>query len=172
MPEPTNNSTSTDAHLSKKLGFGWKLTFFAGMFPIVVATIIFARLFWSVEHPSSPWLAGGFTAANYTLNSVRECNELLAKDLIMAQHMQLANIINTGLMVLVISFFGLRRRHCWAWFTLLAIFLWVGINDAMAFIKANQRPVPLLAEVIGLAGLAIAWRPIFRSCTQRSSDTG
>jgi hypothetical protein len=170
MPEGPN-TTFESQDLSRRIRLGWKLTFLSGLFPVIVATIIFARLFWSVEHPSGPWLAGGFAASNYTLESIRQFDEVLAKDLIMAQHMELANIINTGFMVLVISFFGLRRRQCWAWFTLLAIFLWVGLNDGMAFIKANQRPVPLLAEVIGLAGLAISWRPIFKGCTRKSSET-
>lgn len=169
MSEPLD-TTSEKLDLSKRISLGWKLTFLSGLFPVIVATIIFARLMWSVEHPSGPWLAGGFTASDYTLDSIRQFDEVLARDLIMAQHMELANIINTGFMVLIISFFGLRRRQCWAWFTLLAIFLWVGLNDGMAFIKANQRPVPLLAEIIGLAGLAISWRPIFKACTRKPPE--
>ena len=73
--------------------------------------------------------------------------------------------MNTGFVVVLITIFGLRRGLKWAWYTLLVIFLWVGLNDALALRRAQQPLVPLIPEIIGLTGLCIARRSIFGDST-------
>jgi hypothetical protein len=156
------------------LRIGSLLTTITGLFVFSVATYFFVMFLVGQANPSGPWPAGGFfckspysldnvtTCSNqYPINPPATCTSTLAQDFILGQHIQFANVMNTGAVVAVISIFGLRRRQRWAWWTLLAIFLWVGLNDALALHEGGQKAVPLIPEVIGLTGLALSWKSIF-----------
>jgi hypothetical protein len=147
--------------LPRGLQIGSLLTLITGLFVFSVAVYFFVNLYIGVTHPSEPWRSGGFTPSNYSLDDVEACNASLAEDFVSAQHIEFANVVNTGLLVVVITIFGLRRSQKWAWYTLLGIFLWVGLNDLVAVLSEHQPPVPLIPEVIGLTGLLIARRSIF-----------
>jgi len=145
----------------RRLKIGATMTSIAGCFPLGFGLYFFVLFYFSLAQPAEPWRAGQFTPAPYSLEDVRACNESLGTYFVLSQHMELANLINTGTMVLIISLFGLRRRQKWAWFTLLTIFLWVGLNDAAAFIEAQLPAIPLIPEAFGLTGLFVARRAIF-----------
>lgn len=175
--------SNASASVPKKLMAGVILVFIAGLFPFLVAWYQYAMFFVSIAHPTEPWRASGFAPVCFTLDDLgRSCEHIpacaggqiqdaddapwqrceVANQFVLAQHIEFANVINSGLMVLVISVFGLRHREKWAWWTLLIIFLWVGLNDAIALINDHQWPVPLVAEVFGLGGLALAWPFVFK----------
>jgi hypothetical protein len=151
----------SDDSLEGRLRLGSTLTFITGLFVLGVATYFFIQLWRGVANPSEPWRSGGFGPSPYTLDGIRSCNPTLASDFIAAQHIEFANVINTAFVILVVTVFGLRRRQRWAWYTLLATFLWVGLNDAVALLMAKQPLVPLIPEVIGLVGLFIARPALF-----------
>ena len=147
--------------LPKGLRIGSLLTLLTGLFVFAVALYFLVSFYLGLAHPSEPWRSGQFSPVAYTLDDIEACDTTVATDFVLAQHIELANVMNTGIMVALITIFGLRRRQRWAWYTLLAIFLWVGLNDAIALRRARQPLVPLIPEAIGLTGLFIARRSIF-----------
>lgn len=147
--------------LPKGLRIGSLLTLFTGLFVFAVALYFFANFYSGLAHPSEPWRSGQFTPVAYTLDDIEACDTTVATDFVLAQHIEFANVMNTGFVVVLITIYGLRRRQKWGWYALLAIFLWVGLNDAIALLRGNQPLVPLIPEVIGLTGLFIARRSIF-----------
>jgi hypothetical protein len=165
----------TNSTLPTGLRIGSLLTLIAGLFVFSVATYFFVMYLVGQANPSAPWPAGGFfckspyslddvatCSAQWPINPPATCTSTLAQDFILAQHIEFANVMNTGAVVAVITIFGLRRRQRWAWYTLLAIFLWVGLNDAKAVTEGGQKAVPLIPIFIGLTGLALSWKSIFR----------
>lgn len=163
--------------IPRQLMIGVALAFIAGLFPFLVAWYQYVMLFVSKAEPSQPWRASGFAPVCFSLDDLGESCESIpdcktddtrwqscevAGQFVLAQHIEFANVINSGLMILIIAVFGLRRREKWAWWTLLIIYLWVGLNDAIALLDDHQRPVPLVAEVFGLGGLALAWPYVFK----------
>lgn len=145
-----------------RLEWGSRLTFVTGLLPFLVALVMYVLFFVSLENPSQPWRASGFQKVEFSLDDIRACNEQIADLFVLSQHIEFANVINTGFLILMISACALRRGERWAWWALLIIFLWVGLNDAIALLRDNQRPIPLIGEVIGLVGLWIAKPEVFR----------
>ncbi|HEV8239967.1 MAG TPA: hypothetical protein VGS57_11415 [Thermoanaerobaculia bacterium] len=151
--------------LPRGLQIGSLLTLIAGLFVFSVAAHDYVNFYVGLTHPSEPWRSSGFAPSNYSLDDIRAFDPSVADDFVKAQHIEFANVINTGALVTVITVFGLRRFQKWAWYTLLAIFLWVGLNDAVALLQEHQVPLPLIPEVIGLSGLFIARSSIFGRAT-------
>ena len=155
--------SSSAGSLPKSLRFGSLLVALAGLVPFTVASILFVAFLKSEANPSGPWLSGQIPPgpASYTLNQIADFNAELAQDFVTAQHIEFVNVINTGFVVIVLALYGLRRYQKWAWYTILATFLWVGLNDALALFKAHEPPIPLIPEVVGVIGLFIARPAIF-----------
>jgi len=147
--------------LPKGVQIGSLLTLLTGLFVFVVAVYFFVNFYIGLTNPSEPWRSGQFTPVSYSLDDLKAYDATIATDFILAQHIEFANVMNTGFAIVLITIFGLRRRQKWSWYMLLAIFLWVGLNDAIALLHAQQPLIPLIPEVIGLTGLFIARRSIF-----------
>ena len=165
--------------IPRNLKIGSTLVFITGLFP-TLTSLSFYICFWiGYLNPGDPWLSGQFppgwpAPSRYTLNDIRHFDTVhkqydvhqhksfVATDFVLGQHIEFANILNTGVMVLVLTIFGLRRYQKWSWYVILGIFLWVGLNDGIAAIIAGNPPVPLIAEAIGIAGLLIARPAIFK----------
>jgi hypothetical protein len=153
---------SSTTRPSRALSIGSTLTSIAGLFPLAVSLYLLLNLASSVGNPEAPFSGDQLTGPSpYSLDEIAAMNPTLAVNHVLGLHVGYVNVANTGAVVLVLSFFGLRRGARWAWFTLLAVFLWVGVNDAIAFHRASQPPLPLVAETFGLLGLGFAYRPIF-----------
>jgi hypothetical protein len=150
--------------LPKSLKIGSLLVMLAGSVPFVVASVLFVAFLISDLNPSHCWLSGQVPpgCASYSLNDIRGFNPELATDFVTAQHIELVNVINTGFVIVILAIFGLRRYQKWSWYTILATFLWVGLNDAFALYMAHEPPIPLIPEVVGMIGLFVARRPIFK----------
>lgn len=142
-----------------RLEWGWRLTFLTGLLPFLVALAMYVLFFLSLNNPSEPWRASGFATVQFSLDDIRACNEGIADLFVLSQNIQFANVMNTGFLILVISFFGLRRGERWAWWTLLIVLLWVGLNDSMALVRDGQTPISLIGIAVGLFGLGLA-RPV------------
>lgn len=157
------------------LKIGVALAAVAALFPLTVGSVMYARFFIGLAHPSEPWLSGELRPSPYTLDGIEEASreittdhsKALADDFVLAQHMEMANVINTGAAALFLVLFGVRNRHRWAWWTVLGIFLWVGLNDALALLHDKQFPIPAIPEVLGLIGLLIARRAVFGEPAER-----
>ena len=147
--------------LPRGLRIGSLLTLLTGVFVFGVALYFFVNFYIGLANPSEPWWSGQFTPVSYSLDDIEACDTTVATDFVLAKHIEFANVMNTGFVVALITIFGLWRRQKWAWYALLAIFLWVGLNDAIALLRGHQPLVPLIPEVIGLTGLFIARRAIF-----------
>jgi len=145
----------------KRLKIGTGLTFATGLFVFLVASYLFIQFWIGYTHPSEPWRSGQFTPVTYTLNDIRAFNPVVATDFVLAQHIQLANVMNSGFGIAVMSLFGLWRRQKWAWYAILATALWAGLNDAVALSLAQQPVLPVLGEVLCIVGLLIARPAIF-----------
>ncbi len=151
----------TQGPVPRSLKIGSTLTFVAGLFAFLVATYFLVELYVSVQNPSGPFYSGQLSRVPYSLDQVKACNETLALDLVMGQQIEFANVMNGGFMVMMVTWFGLRRRLKWAWFALLGTFVWVGLNDTLALIEGHQTVLAVIPESLGLIGLAIAYPAVF-----------
>jgi hypothetical protein len=145
----------------RRLKIGSALTFLTGLFVFLVASYLYVQFWIGTAHPSEPWRSGQFTPVTYTLDDIRAFNPVVATDFVLAQHIQLANVMNSGFGIAVMTIFGLRRRQKWAWYAILATALWAGLNDAVALHTAQQPVLPVLGEVLCIVGLLIARPAVF-----------
>jgi len=134
---------------------------------------------YSSAHPNECWRAASVQPSTFSLNGISAgqiaaCQagagpaaetpaQTLATAWKLAQHMEFANIMNTGMCIVMISIFALRRYQKWGWMVILASYLWVGLNDAIALYNAEQPLFPLAAFIIGTTGLIICYPSIFNS---------
>jgi hypothetical protein len=144
-----------------RLKIGTGLTFATGLFVFLVASYLFVQFWIGYTHPSEPWRSGQFTPVTYTLDDIKAFSPVVATDFVLAQHIQLANVMNSGFGIAVMTVFGLRRRQKWAWYAILATALWAGVNDAIALYQAQQPLLPLIGEALCIVGLFIARPAIF-----------
>ncbi len=149
--------------LPKGLRYGSLIVALGGLVPFLASTILFVAYLKSEANPSQPWLAGQFPPgpAGYTLDMIRAFRTDVATAFVTAQHIELANVMNSGALVLVLALCGLRRYLKWSWYALLFTALWPGLNDAWALIAAHEPPIPLLGEIIVLIGLFMARSAVF-----------
>jgi len=145
------------------LQIGSIIVMLGGLVPLLASTVLFVAFVRSETNPGQPWLSGQFPPgpANYTLDDVRRFSPDVAVDFVTAQHIELVNVMNSGLVVAVLAVTALRRSQKWAWYTLLFTALWPGLNDAWALLAAHEPPIPLLGEAVVLAGLMLARPAIF-----------
>lgn len=150
-------------HLPKSLRYGSLVVALGGVVPFLASTALFLAFLKGKANPSQPWLSGQFPPgpAAYTLDMIRAFRTDVATDFVTAQHIELANVMTSGVLVVVLALCGLRRYQKWSWYALLFIALWPGLNDAWALIAAHQPPIPLLGELVVLIGLFMARPAVF-----------
>ena len=135
----------------------------AGFVPLTVASIFYVAFWIGVAHPDQPWLAGQFPPgpAPFTLEDLRTFQQELATDFATGAQIEFANVMTSGFLIVMLALFGLRRFQRWAWYVILVVFLWAGLNDTVALLVAHEPPVPLVGEAVGLVGLVLARSAIF-----------
>ena len=136
-----------------------------GLVPFLVSTVMFVAYVKSEANPAQPWLSGQFPpgpgAAPFTLASIRAFNAVVATAFVTAQHIELVNVMNSGVLVVVLAWFGLRRSQKWAWYALLFTALWPGLNDAAAMVAAHNPPAAFVGEIMTLIGLFASRSAVF-----------
>ncbi|MEX2263483.1 MAG: hypothetical protein WD696_16110 [Bryobacteraceae bacterium] len=154
------NST---ASLPKTLNIGSILVIVGGLVPLLASTVLYFAYLSSEQNPGKPWLSGQFPPgpAEYSLNDIQNFSRPVAVAFVTAQHIELVNVMNSGLCVVLLALYGLRRFQKWAWYAILFTALWPGLNDAWALLAAHEPPVPLIGEIVSLAGLFLARPAIF-----------
>ncbi len=149
--------------LPNSLRYGSLVVALGGLVPFLASTVLFFAFLKSEANPSQPWLAGQFPPgpASYTLDGIRNFSSDVATDFVTAQHIELVNVMNSGVLVVVLALCGLRRYQKWSWYALLFTALWPGLNDAWALIAAHEPPIPLVGEIVVLIGLFVARAAVF-----------
>ena len=132
-----------------------------GLFPLIVGSGHVIRFVKNIHHPAQPWIARDSGPATYTLDEIRAFNTELATDYVLGAQVEFANLVNTGVMILLITIFGLRKSKRWAWLVLLGIGIWSGLNDLDSMLRAGVFPLALIPNVLGVIGLLIAYPVIF-----------
>jgi hypothetical protein len=154
---------ASPSSLPKGLHYGSLLVALGGLVPFLTSTVVFVAFLKSEANPGQPWLSGQLPPgpASYTLNGIRGFSPDVATAFVLAQHMELVNIMNTGVLVVVLALYGLRRYQKWSWYALLFTALWPGLNDAFALVAAHEPPIAFLGEILALIGLFAARPAIF-----------
>jgi hypothetical protein len=149
--------------LPRGLRYGSLIVALGGLVPFLVSTVMFLAYVKSEANPGQPWLAGQFPPgpASFTLDDIRGFSADVATAFVTAQHIELVNVMNSGVLVLILALYGLRRYQKWSWWALLFTALWPGLNDAAALIAAHDPPVALVGEGVTLVGLALARSAVF-----------
>ena len=157
--------------LPTALRVGSIMVFLGGLVPFLVSTVLFVAFLWSDAHPDQPWLSGQVLphAASYSLNDIRRFNPDVAVAFMTAQHIELVNVMNSGVLVALLAIFGLRRYQRWSWYALLFTALWPGLNDAWAVLAAREPPAPLVGGLVTLVGLFLSRGAIFGASPRGSS---
>lgn len=156
---------ASSKELPKRLKYGTLLATIAGCFPLLVGTTMFIVTQISVFHPDRPWsalqLPPGPTEPAVSLDDVKAWNADFAGKFHVAQHIQYVNVMNAGLAVIFLSWFGVRARLKWAWVGALVIGSWIGLNDAITTLLSGQLPIPLIPTALVLIGLFVARPEVF-----------
>lgn len=160
--------TGTDRALPGRLYWGSWCIVAAGSVPFLLSVAMYIAVFVGAANPSKPWLAGEPLphADSYTLDEVKKFNHDLGVDLFAAQHVQYANLLHTGIIAMVLSYFGLRRYQKWAWYMLIFTVLWPATNDLIALLISGGTALPFLPDSLGITGLLLTRGPIFNQASQ------
>lgn len=145
----------------KRLGLGSVFTYAVGWIVIAVMAFYIAMVLVSLARPEEPWRAKPFSRVDYSLAELRAFRADVTSDMVVTHLVKLIHGVDTGVAVLVLTAFGLRRGRRWGWWSLLAILLWTGLAESAIFVPAGRFPVPLVVMLIGLAGLWIARPAVF-----------
>ncbi|MCP3959328.1 MAG: hypothetical protein GY719_15865 [bacterium] len=161
--------------LPRNLKIGVILAVMAGLFPGLIGLYFYFMFFHDVNNPDQIWTAGIFTDSKYTLNQLVDCAmgcdlEIHTADFLLAMLIALTNVVNTGVLVVSLAWYGLRHRKKGAWLSLLFIFIWVPLNETLGMLHVGAPPVAFYGEVVGLTGLAFAWHAIFRGQPSQGSE--
>lgn len=149
--------------VEKRLKLGAWIVFAAGAIPLVVGVLSVYFNWISYLHPDAPFRAilPPGAQASFTLNEVRQFNAQLGGELTTSKHVHYSILIAVGVLIMTLSFFGLRQRLKWSWWALLLTIILVGWNDAVTALAFGHVPVPLVPAILASIGLALAWKPIF-----------
>jgi hypothetical protein len=155
--------TESKRNLPKRLVWGSWCIVAAGFVPFLLSISMLIAVFVGRANPDKSWLAGEPLphSDSYTLNDIKKCNQDLAVDLFAAQHVQYANLFNTGVVAMALGYFGLRRYQRWAWYLLVFVVLWPATNDLIALLISGGTPTPFLPDTFGILGLVLSRGPLF-----------
>jgi len=137
------------------------LVFFSSLVPALAGLAMLTLAGWSASAGvREPWLSlvgrHGFSAAQ-----MEAWNPEMAALWLLTVHICGVNLLMSGAGAACLAFIPLREGKTWAWVLLLALFLWVGGNDAAALIRYRMAvgsgvPFTLVPLAVGLAGLALS----------------
>lgn len=150
-------------NLDRQLRLGAWLVFAAGAIPFVVGALSVYFNWVSYLNPDAPFRAilPPGAEATFTLSEVRGFNDQLGGELTTSKHVHYSILSAVGILIMTLSYFGLRQRLKWSWWVLVVTILLVGWNDAFTSLAFGHVPVPLVPATLATIGLVVAWRPIF-----------
>lgn len=140
---------------------GWRLVFFASLMPALAGTAMLALAGWSSSVGfQEPWLSL-VGRHNFCAAQIREWNPQMAALWTLTVHICGVNLLMSGGSAACLAFIPLREGKRWAWLLLLALFIWVGGNDAAALVRYRTEvgsgiPFTLAPLTLGLLGLALS----------------
>ena len=149
---------------------GWKFCFVAGLMPFTIGLYgyITAFVMSTLLKPGAPFKVLWKTTS-FSLDALAGFNLEAGVffGILNLTFWQL--LIMFGATLCAIAYFGLRAGQRWAWFYLLAAFVWAAGNDSLAavylYIKGVMViPTPILVDLCGLTGLFLS-RDVLRSTT-------
>lgn len=173
------------SHSTKEslLKIGVVLIVLSGVFPFLLGSVMYIRYQLSYYRPDHPWGAlVSLKAVPYSLNDIRNIpdnaingkniavvsnNQILvgenisgfgkaiADDLITITQSGIVNIMNSGVMIILIAIVGVRERQVWALFLLIIIACWTGANSADAILRGQGSLLAVWPVIIGLIGLLL-----------------
>ncbi len=128
----------------------------AGCFPICVGITLYFRSMSKLR--LDHWLSI-FSGNSYSNGDL----PLVDESIYVLSHMGYTNLIATGITLVTVSIFALRRKRLWGWWLLAFLVLWVGLNDSVLSVwqyLRNQKsnvyfPFPLFPSTLGVFGLIL-----------------
>jgi hypothetical protein len=146
---------------------GWILSTVAGMIPLAVGLANYFYFILSMSDSHSPWQTP-LGRLGFSLQQLRAFRSDLAANWVLVNQVGWANLVMSGITVVVASWAGIRRRSRWSWFLVLFGMLWVGANDLNATLilgteMGRNVAMPLIPMTLGVAGLALSARGVFSS---------
>jgi hypothetical protein len=152
---------SATSQPTKRLKIATILMVIAGGLPLMLGSKNYLFFWSSLWNPDAVWTARDFGPGNYTLNQIKACNTQLAADYVLDIQVETTNLTISGTMIILIALFGLREGRKWAWFLLLGIGLWGGLNDLVAMLRANVFPLAAIANAVGMMSCIISIPDVF-----------
>ena len=150
---------------------GWKLCFIAGLMPFAIGLYGYSTAFVmsTLLRPDEPFTVLWKTTS-FRLDALAGFNHEAGVLFGIATLTFWQLLIMFGVTLCAIAYFGLRAGQRWAWFYLLAAFVWAAGNDSLAaaylYIKdVMVIPTPIIVDVCGLTGLFLS-RDILRPAVQ------
>ncbi|MGW5580677.1 hypothetical protein [Micromonospora chokoriensis] len=154
---------------------GWRLNFAAAVLPFVAGIITLLVTWVSSTNDDSPyWIGTGhldFSHAELSRVSTEATAWLDVNGSVGG-----VNIVAAAVAVMVISRFGLRVGHRWAWWFLAFCFVWVGLHDAVMatrlFAKTGEplMIMPYAYCILMAAGLLRSRRAVFADASNVSTS--
>ncbi|MBI1926242.1 hypothetical protein HYR99_18585 [Candidatus Poribacteria bacterium] len=158
------------------LKIGVVLMVITGVFPLQLGLRNHIKFQVSFYNPNQLWTARDQKGpAPYTLNNIRAVPDgaiagkeikdfggTLADNLVTMTQSGYVNIATTGALVILITVFGLRKRRKWAFWVLLCIGVWAGMNDLIGMFKGGiVFPLAIWPTILGTPGLLMTAPAIF-----------
>jgi hypothetical protein len=146
---------------------GWLLCMVGGLIPFTVGSVNYFFFMRSLEDPHDYWQTP-FGPLYFSLQEVRRFRVDLGATWTMLNQVAWANVVMTGITMMVASWIGIRNRERWGWFMVLLAIAWVGANDLTATMRVGRElgdtvALPVAPMCFALPGLALTAREVFSS---------
>ena len=147
--------------------WGARLLTLSGLPPLFVSTVSYALFMRSRLASTGPWqtLLGPL---DFTLGDIRHSRPQVAAMLLLSNHVGWANLVTSGILLVMLSWFGVQKRLAWCWIAVLFVHLWTGANDLLASLDfgaatGKYLPLPVVPMSLGAIGLSLTARACWRN---------
>ena len=144
---------------------GWILCVCAGVIPLFVGLANYVSFILSMADSSDPWRTP-FGRTGFSLQDVRTFRSDLAAAWVLLNQVGWANLVMTGVTMIVASWAGIRHRFRWGWLLVMFATVWVGANDVSAALivgieTGRAAAVPFAPMTLATSGLALSAGGVF-----------
>ncbi len=135
---------------------GWKVAIGASIFISANGLFSLCSFLYSLATEQSNWISGA-GVINRSLAEIAAFDQNLATYFIIVNVVAWANLTVSGAVVFCATWFGVRKKQKWGWWTLLAILIWAGVMDSLAiiFVYSNFGTFIPTAPVMMVFGVAV-----------------
>jgi hypothetical protein len=109
---------------------GWRLSFAAGLAPLIAGFILMISDLYNISNADGLWWTG-LGSLRFSFRSLTDVGPDVGP-FINLGFIGPVNIIGAAVLAIAVAYYGLREGRKWAWLILAFYLAWVGFHDAFA----------------------------------------